>query len=215
MNMPLWSKSPLFASLREPQRARLAAMAITKRLEPEQVLFHEGDPCSGFYVVTEGAIQLTRMSEVPGAHPTLAVILPPQSFAEAAMFGEEDFPATATALKPTTVVHFPKGAFIGAMREEPDLALAIVHAQAVWLRMLTQKIQQLTTSDSTERLVQWLEHHLPKEGALKLPITKKALAAQLGMTPETLSRSLRGLQDEGRLVVEGSQMRRGPRPLGR
>lgn len=215
MILPIWSQAPLFASLKEPQRARLERIVVTRRLEPEQALFHEGDPCTGFFVVTQGAIQLTRMSDVPGAHPTLAVILPVASFAEAAMFGDEAFPATATAIKPSTVHLFPKREIMAALADEPELARAIIHAQAVWLRTLTQKIQQLTTADSTERLVQWLDRNLPASGPFKLPLTKKALAAQLGMTPETLSRSLRALQDRGALQVTGGALARGQKPLKR
>lgn len=211
--LPPWSQAPLFTSLTPPQRARLETFVTRKRLEPEQILFMEGEPCTGFYVLTEGAIQLTRASETPGAHPTLAVVLPVASFAEAALFGGEAFPATATAIKPTTVYHLPKAAILGAVREDPDLALAIIHAQAVWLRRLTLKVQQLATVESGDRLRTWLQEQLPPSGMWKLPLPKKALAAQLGMTPETLSRALRQLQDAGSLKVEGSLLGRGPRPL--
>ena len=198
----------MFTSLQPGQRQRLEDMAASKRLDTDETLFLEDDPCTGFYVLVEGAIQLTRFSDTPGAHPTLAVVLPVQSFAEAALFGGEAFPATATALKPSKVVHFPKERFLRTMREDPDLALAIIHAQSVWLRKLTLQIQQLSTSDSLERLRHWLREHLPRKGVLVLPVTKKALAAQLGMTPETLSRGLRSFQDQGLIAVKGTQISR-------
>lgn len=208
---PNWHAAPLFTSLHPAQRERLERIAGARRLEAEQVLFHEGDPCTGFFVLVRGAIQLTRAGDTPGAHPTLAVVLPVQSFAEAAMFGDEAFPATATALKPSTAIHFPKGPFLGALREDPDLALAVIHAQAVWLRRLTQKVQALTSSDSQERLRGWLREHLPADGRpYRLPMTKKALAGQLGMTPETLSRALRAFQDQNLLEVHGTDLRRRP-----
>jgi CRP/FNR family transcriptional regulator, dissimilatory nitrate respiration regulator len=208
MSDPLWLQAPLFTSLQGAQRAKLEDMVLTRRLEQEEILFMEGDPCSGFFVLVEGAIQLTRFSETPGAHPTLAVVLPVNSFAEAAMFGGEAFPATATALKPSHVVQFPKNRFLRTMREDPELALAIIHAQAVWLRKLAQKMQQLSTTGSAERLWLWLQEHLPAKGELVLPTTKKALAAQLGMTPETLSRALRGFQDQGLIRVAGTRIAR-------
>jgi CRP/FNR family transcriptional regulator, dissimilatory nitrate respiration regulator len=208
MMTPVWLQAPLFTSLQAPQREKLAAMAIRRNLEAEEVLFMEDDPCTGFFVMEQGAVQLTRFSDTPGAHPTLAVILPVNSFAEAAMFGGEAFPATATALKPSRVVMFPKDRFLRTMREDPELALAIIHAQAVWLRKLAQKMQQLSTSDSSDRLRIWLRENLPQKGELLLPMTKKALAAQLGMTPETLSRSLRSLQDEGVIQVKGTHIAR-------
>ena len=208
MSASTWHQAPLFTSLQPEQRRKLEDMATTKRLEVEEVLFMEDDVCTGFYVLVEGAVQLTRFGLTPGSHPTLAVVLPVNSFAEAAMFAGEAFPATATALKPSKVVHFPKERFLRTMREDPDLALAIIHAQAVWLRKLTMQIQQLSASDSTDRLRHWLREHLPKRGAFTLPVTKKALAAQLGMTPETLSRGLRSFQDQGLIEVKGTQLSR-------
>jgi len=209
MNSPLWFQAPLFTSLQATQRAKLEALALTRHLEQEEILFMEDDPCSGFFVLVEGAIQLTRFSDTPGAHPTLAVVLPVNSFAEAAMFGGEAFPATATALKPSRVVQFPKDRFLRTMREDPDLALSIIHAQSVWLRKLAQKLQQLSTTDSSDRLWAWLKEHLPPAGDFQLPMTKKALAAQLGMTPETLSRALRAFQDRGLIQVSGTRIARG------
>lgn len=208
MPTPTWHQAPLFTSLQEAQRLRLDAMAGSRRLDAGEMLFLEDEPCTGFFVLVEGALQLTRSGMLPGAHPTLAVILPVSSFAEAAMFGGEAFPATATALKASRVVHFPKGPFLGALREDPDLALAVIHAQAVWLRKITQKVQELSGTDSLERLRTWLRAHLSDQGPYELPVTKKALAAQLGMTPETLSRGLRVFQDQGRIEVHGTQIRK-------
>ncbi|BDU74376.1 Crp/Fnr family transcriptional regulator [Mesoterricola silvestris] len=208
--IPPWSAAPLFRTLQPAQRERVGRLATSRILDPEGMLFLENEPCTGFYVLVEGAIQLTRSGDTPGAHPTLAVITPVNSFAEAAMFGGEAFPATATAVKPSRVFHFPKAPFLAAMREDPDLALAIIHAQSVWLRKLTRKVEQLTGSDSSDRLRTWIREHVPAGGSFVLPVTKKTLAAQLGMTPETLSRSLRTLQDEGILQVRGTTLSRKP-----
>ena len=208
MTTPSWYQAPLFTSLQPAQRERLQRLARPRSLDPEEVLFLEDEPCTGFFVLVEGAIQLTRAAELPGAHPTLAVIMPVSSFAEAAMFGGEAFPATATALKPSRVFLFPKAPILVAMREDPDLALAIIHAQAVWLRRLTRTVEQLTGSDSSDRLQNWIRDQIPVGRSLVLPVTKKVLAAQLGMTPETLSRGLRSLQDQGSLRVTGTTFQR-------
>jgi CRP/FNR family transcriptional regulator len=96
------------------------------------------------------------------------------------------------------------------MREDPDLAQAIIHAQAVWLRKLTHTVEQLTGSDSSDRLLNWVREQVPAGGSMVLPVTKKVLAAQLGMTPETLSRGLRNLQNLGILRVAGTTLSRPP-----
>ena len=208
MTAPDWFEAPLFTSLLPRQRDRMAQLARPRNLDTGGILFLEDEPCTGFFVLTEGSIQLTRCADDPGAHPTLAVIMPIASFAEAAMFGGEAFPATATALKPSRVFHFPKAPFLAAMREDPELALAIIHAQAVWLRKLTRTVEQLTGSASSDRLLNWIRENVPAGGSLVLPVTKKVLAAQLGMTPETLSRGLRNLQDTGMVRVTGTTLQR-------
>ena len=208
MTIPTWYHAPLFTTLQPSQREQLQRLARPRNLEQEEILFLEDEPCTGFFVLVEGAIQLTRAAEIPGAHPTLAVIMPVASFAEAAMFGGEAFPATATALKPSRVFHFPKAPFLVAMRGDPDLAQAIIHAQAVWLRKLTHVVEQLTGSDSSDRLLNWIRETVPVGSSLVLPVTKKVLAAQLGMTPETLSRGFRSLQDRGVLRVTGTTLQR-------
>lgn len=208
MTPPLWRQAPLFSSLQPDQVERLSRFAGSRALAAEEMLFLEEEPCTGFYVLVEGAIQLTHSGSTPGAHPTLAVIHPISSFAEAALFAGEAFPATATALKPSRVFHFPKPQVMAALREDPELALAIIHAQAVWLRKLTHKVEQLSGADSTDRLKTWIQEHISVGCSLVLPVTKKTLAAQLGMTPETLSRALRSFQDQGRLQVEGQTLRR-------
>ena len=208
MSAPPWSSAPLFSTLQPAQRDQLTALASPRNLEPEAMLFMEDEPCTGFYVLVAGSIQLTRSGATPGAHPTLAVLAPVHSFAEAALFGGEAFPATATALKPSRVYHFPKGPVLSLMKREPDLALAIIHGQAVWLRKLIHQVEQLSGADSSERLRTWIREHVPEGGSLVLPVTKKTLAAQLGMTPETLSRALRAFQDQGLLQVRGNTLAR-------
>jgi len=201
-----WSTAPLFSTLQAAQRESLSLLAMPRHLEAEAMLFQEQEPCTGFFVLVEGAIQLTRVGTTPGACPTLAVVTPVNSFAEAALFEGGAFPATATAVKPSRVYHFPKGPFLAAMRGDPDLAMAIIHAQAVWLHRLIHKVEQLTGSDSSNRLRTWLRENIPAGDSLALPVTKKTLAAQLGMTPETLSRGLRALQDQGALEVRGTTL---------
>lgn len=203
-----WHQAPLFASLKPDQLWRLEDLVVSKRFAQGQDLFGEGDPCSGFFVLVEGVVQLTKNSPNPSVCPALALVQPIQSFAEAALFGGGTFPATATAVKPCQTAFFPREAFLRALRDSPDLALALLHAQSVWLRRITEQMERVSGQDSHERLGRWLRENLPAGRPVRLPVSKKALAVQLGMSPETLSRSLRTLQDRGWLRVDGAVLTR-------
>ncbi|HEU4950651.1 MAG TPA: Crp/Fnr family transcriptional regulator [Holophagaceae bacterium] len=207
----LWSKSSLFHRMRPEQVARLGELLRLKRLDLEEVLFREGDDCHGFYVVLEGAVQLRRSGE-DGRETVLNVVRSGQSFAEAAVFSGGAFPATAVALEPSLLAHFPKAPFLRLLRDEPDLCLGALESLASWHHRLTFQVQQLSQEDGAGRLRRWLSDQAreSRDGVVRLRVPKKVLAAQLGMAPETLSRLLRGLRERGEILEEGREIRLRP-----
>jgi CRP/FNR family transcriptional regulator len=47
-----------------------------------------------------------------------------------------------------------------------------------------------------------------RDGAVyEIPVSKNVLASRLGTVPETFSRTLKKLQEEGKIRVKGSQIR--------
>lgn len=204
----LWSKSALFHRMKPEQVGRVGSLLRLRQTEAGDTLFREGDECSGFFVVLEGAIQLRR-SGPDGREAVLSVVRSGQSFAEAAVFSGGALPATAVALEATLLAHFPKASFLRMLREDPDLCLGALESLASWHHRLTFQVQQLSQEDGTSRLRRWLgdqarESH---DGIVRLRVPKKVLAAQLGMAPETLSRLLRTLRDSGEIREEGREIR--------
>jgi CRP/FNR family transcriptional regulator len=204
----LWSKAPLFQNLSPEQLARVGGLLAFKHLEPGQVLFVAGEPCLGSFIVLEGAIQLLR-PEGDGRETLLNLVRPPQSFAEAALFSGGDFPATARAQEASLVAMIPKAPFLALLRGDADLCLKMLESLAAWHHRLTFQVQQLRAQDGAGRLRRWLEDEAAKapNREILLRVPKKVLAAQLGFTPETLSRLLSQLKREGLVAVDGPKIR--------
>lgn len=204
----LWSKAPLFRNLDARQLERVGALVEVRNLDAGQVLFVAGEPCSGFFVVLEGQVQLLRATDA-GGEVLLNVVRRGQSFAEAALFSGADFPATARALEDAMLAKVPREAFLALLRSDADLCLKMLESLAAWHHKLTFQVQQLSAQDSAARLRRWLEDQAREapDGLIRLRVTKKVLAAQLGMAPETLSRHLRLLTDEERILQSGSQIK--------
>lgn len=177
-------------------------MVVHRDYEKGAFLFHEGEPSNGVYVVLEGAVLLTRFT-ADGRETPLHLAAQGQSFAEAALFGGVPFPATAVAAQASKVAFIPGGPLLALIREDPDAALALLASQARWLQRLVTRLAQLGSQDAETRLRQWLREASAGASSLRIPGTKKALAAQLGMSPETFSRALSGLRDKGLVEVQG------------
>ncbi|MEJ6000342.1 Crp/Fnr family transcriptional regulator [Paucibacter soli] len=91
----------------------------------------------------------------------------------------------------------------------PGLARALLRCVAAGARGVTLDRQALLTKDIHSRLAAWLLEQSRQAGdtdELQLQLQKKDLASQLGVTPETLSRSLRALHDQGIARVDRYQL---------
>ena len=71
------------------------------------------------------------------------------------------------------------------------------------LRILVAQLEDLTLKDVETRLLNWLVKHgrAAPGGVIKLPGTKRVLAAELGTSSETLSRTLARLCNEQLILV--------------
>lgn len=87
-----------------------------------------------------------------------------------------------------------------------DFALRLGRSLAGQLRMSMRQVLELKCRNAAQRLGSFLLKLSDREGiAAELPMPKRNLAARIGMTPETLSRTLQVLADNG-LVVRGRQI---------
>ncbi len=200
------SQVPLLAHLPATQRREVIAVGHVRHLERGEILFHEGERTEAFFAVLEGQLKLVRYSP-RGKELLLHLVHSGQSFAEAALFGEGTYPATAVAIDPSQLWCWPRRRFEDLLRHSPDLALALLGSVSLWTRRLAVKLELLTQRRVEERLAVYLisragERTLGAGDAVELPEARNLIAAQCGTAPEVLSRTFRRLEDDGILHAE-------------
>lgn len=201
-------KIPIFEGLPEEDLQKLREISRHKKLERGEILFAQGEEATGFYVVIKGRIKIYRLSS-RGRQQILHVFGPGEAFAEAALFSGSRYPAWAEALTPAAVLLFPRKAFLELVRKRPELALNMLALQALRLRKLAGMVEALSLKEVPERLAGYLLYLREAKGRpeFELEIPKGELAALLGTVPETLSRVLNRLSEEGLIEVFGKQIR--------
>ena len=193
----------IFSGLSGEDLAAIAAFAVPQSLAKGAYLFHEGEASRGFYVVQRGAINVHRVSAA-GREQVIHVFRAGESFAEAALAAPTGYPADARAVETSTVLLIPKAPILALIGKRPDLALRMLGSMSVHLRVLVGMLDDLTLKDVETRLINWLvKHSLGRAGAIQLPGTKRVLAAELGTSSETLSRTFARLRDRKLIAVWG------------
>lgn len=206
-------RAPLFANLPPEDLRRVAEIATPCRYEKKAAIFREGERADGFYVVGEGRVKVFKLSE-EGKEQVLHLIGPGQSFAEATLFEGGTFPAHAEALEVCDLVFLPKRPFTDLLEKNPRIALRMMASLSRWLKRMIDLVESIALRDVEARLVRYLSEELCGRGVpvrdgsmLELEVGKSVLASRLGTVPETFSRTLKKLQDEGKIRVRGKQIR--------
>ena len=197
----------LFMGLPARDVTAIAAFVVPKHLAKGDYLFREGDRSEGFYVVQNGAINVHRVG-AGGKEQVIHVFRPIESFAEATLATEGGYPGDARATEASTVLLVPKRDFIDLLRNRPELSLRMLGSMSQHLRVIVGLLDDLTLKDIETRLANWLLKQCPNptgSGAveIKLDRTKRVLAAEMGITSETLSRTLAKFRDQKLLRGSG------------
>lgn len=199
-------EAPFSAALPETDRERLADVAVRRRFSKDAVLFSEGDPCDGFYLVASGVARIFKAAP-DGRERVLHEVHAGDTFAEAALFGDRRFPVNVQALSELDTVFFPRGPVLGLLRREPEICFRLLASMSARLKHLARVIEDLSFNGAATRLAHRLLSEADTGGEVRLGVAKKDLAAGLGMTPETLSRLLKSLSAQGVLRVQGRLIR--------
>ncbi|HEY2471881.1 MAG TPA: Crp/Fnr family transcriptional regulator [Terracidiphilus sp.] len=205
-------KTALLSSLSQQELQMLAARTVRKLFQAGELLFSEGEPCSGLHIIARGKIRIFKTS-MNGREQVLAVNIPGESVAELPVFDGGPFPASAIAVEDTEIAFISRRDFHAYCMEHPEVALKVLSVVGARLRRLVGIIEELSFTTIRERLIALLVK-LAQTGGKKtdrgieflLPATHQELANQLGTVRELISRNLMRLQAEGLVEVDARQI---------
>mgnify|MGYP003572174238 FL=1 len=197
----------LFSGLDEEDFERLAAEMKVVDLDQGEVLFHRGDPADSFYYVDTGLVELSLIAAT-GDKKTLEVVNPGRTFGEAVTFMREvKFPVTAEGLQQSKLCEIPNRAFLDMLRTNRDACMRLLADLSRHLHARVREIENLSVQNARHRLSSYLIDHITDarngdQATARLELPRHVIASRLSIKPETLSRLLRSLADEGIISIE-------------
>jgi CRP-like cAMP-binding protein len=186
----------LFSGLGPEDAERIQGSSMMRHFPANARIFDEGERALGLYLVLTGSVKIFKVSP-RGHEQVLAVLGPGQTFAEAPVFQGGGYPASSQSLEESELIFVEREALLKLLRSDPEMALRMMAGMAFKLRRLVSLVEDLTLRDARGRLCRYLVG-LAEEGVdyVQLPVQQTLLSRMLGLTSETLSRTLKNLRDD-------------------
>lgn len=196
-------KTSLFSTLTDLELSALASRTAVRSCGLGEMLFSEGEPCAGLYIVALGRVRIFKSSPL-GREQVLAVEGPGGSIAELPVFDGGRYPASVSAIEPSKLLFISRPDFRAFCLEHPEVGLKVLQVVGARLRRLVGIIEELSFSTVRHRLISWILRQAQAEGAsFAMGVTHQELATQIGTVRELVSRNLARLQAQGFIAMDG------------
>ncbi len=191
----------IFNGLTETEFQFLAERAVPRNYSKGEILFTEGDPCTGLFVIESGHVRIFKSSP-NGREQILTIEGPGSSVAELPLFDGGTYPASSTAVDDARIYFISKQDFHSLCLVHPQVPLKVLKVVGGRLRKLVGIIEELSFTTVRSRLISVLLR-LAKSGKktaagieIQLPPSNQELASEIGTVRELVSRNLSRLQVE-------------------
>jgi CRP-like cAMP-binding protein len=198
---------PLFRGLAEHEIQALASRAVERNYAPGDILFWEGEPCAGIFLLVQGSAKIFKTSSA-GREMMLALEAAPCTVAELPLFDGGPYPASVRAVEPVSAYFINKSDFQQVCRQFPDVALKVLAVVGSRLRHLVMMVETMTFGSVTQRLARVLLDAARQAGSndFEFPLTHQELASRLGTVREVVSRNLARFRADGSIRIQGRQI---------
>lgn len=212
-NSEALKKTELFDNLSDAAIELLASKARRLRYEPNHVIFRQGDPGTGMYVVTGGEVRI-GLEALPGEDVIPTLMGPGEAFGELALLDDQPRSASATTTLDTELLMLSRGDFLELVDSDPRVNHAVLRALAAMIRRTNDRLSDVLMSVhsrvSKALLLLAERHGVDHEKGILIDreVTDTELAGMTSLHRIEVERILRDYQyddliwvEEGRIVL--------------
>jgi len=194
-------------ALRVDEVQRLSSIMATIELSAGDPIVDEGEPSVYVYTLTGGAVRLYKL--LADGRRSVTGFLFPGDFLGVSM--QRTYNAGAEAITPVTLCRFQREELKQLMTEIPSLEHRLFARATEELGLLQEQIVLLGRKTAAERVASFLrglserqvKRHLPPS-PITVPMTRTDIADYLGLTTETVSRTITQFKSKGLISVEAA-----------
>lgn len=191
--------NPYFDDLAEAMLRDIAQHTRLGEYQRGDVLFWEGDPCEGLFIIQQGSAKIFRISP-QGRQYIVRILQEGDTFAEVPAFDEGTSPVNVEALENCRVWIVDKNKLHKLVMAHPMFAQKVLVNFGTMLRGMVRMVSEMAFYQVTHRLARLIDAELPQDKAAHW--TQEQLAARLGTVREVVARSLKEMERSGAIKLE-------------
>lgn len=175
--------------------------------ERKQIFFFEEQEGENVYFLTSGMVKLYKTNE-EGKEAIIHFVRPGELFAEILLYLRNRYPVTAVATENSTALTINSKKLFDIVKQKPEISMKLIGTLAQRIKYFVNMVENLTLADAQKRFLNYLKNLSAKKNSstFTLPTSKSDVALLLGVAPETFSRLLKKMSDEGLLKVDGKDI---------
>lgn len=205
-------RSGFFCKLSYESLKMLERAKITSAYAAGSLLFVEGQPANGVFMICQGRVKLYTCSR-EGKVVILRIAEAGEVLGLSGVVTNEDHEVSAEAVAPCQVNFIPKGDFLRLMHLHTDLAMNVVKHLCEQYQHAYRQIRSLglsvSVADKLARLIlEWCETRgsQPEPVRLKVPFTHGEIAEMIGTSRETVTRLLKDFKVQKLITIKGADL---------
>jgi len=202
----------LFSDLTDEQLEIFKEAVKTSLHKKRDVIFVEGDPCPGFYVVKSGRVKLLKTSR-DGKEQIIKILQPGELLGMETFYDGKRYGNTAMAMDDCEICFIEKRTFFDIIGRHPTIAKKIIIALSKELDNAYSKIGTMGLLNAKEKMAHLLytlakDYGSNENGRIKLnlSLSRLEIAELLGITQETAIRLLKSFKDEGIIEIKRKEI---------
>ncbi|RLJ32535.1 CRP-like cAMP-binding protein [Chryseobacterium sp. 7] len=180
--------------------------AEERNYKKREIVFKEEDHALYYFQISVGKVKLNNYNE-DGKEFIHNILGKKQSFGEAMLFLNQDYPINAVCLDETQIIRLPKNNFFEMLSQNPDLSLEMnaCLSQEVFYKL--KMMQSMASQNPAQRLRALLDylksyHDEDCHQCFHIEFTRQQLANLVGLRVETVIRTLKKMEKEGMLSLK-------------
>ena len=174
-------------------------------VQKDDYIFSEDEPASFYFQVISGTVKMSSYSE-NGQEFIQGIFKTGQSFGEPAVFGEFPYPNNAIATEKSTIARLPKDVFFELLQENFEVHKkfnALLSNRLRYKAILLKEISSYCPDHVILTLLKYLRDNSDEKDKSRfyVPFTRQQIADMTGLRVETVIRTVKKLQKDGKLEI--------------